>query len=184
MSISKKQLVIIDDYLPKEEFLDLKKRSLKMMGSQILYPTYYGLETTISHDYMELSDIMLYEASKHYDLKSYVGYEIWTQNNTRPAGKHTDKDDIYYEITGKEVNPICTVVYYLKVDHFLKGGKLNLESVGELIPKENRMIIFGPGLYHEVHEYEGERVSVILNPWNKPPYQNPEDVPMDEVNIF
>lgn len=182
--MSKIQTVIIDNYLSDQEFSILKKETLHEMGTSIMYPTYYDLETTIDHPYVNIADIMLNAASKYYDLKSIVGYEIWTHNNTRPSGRHTDKDDIYYEITGKEIHPVCTIVYYINVDRFLKNGRLNLENIATIVPKENRLVIFPPGVWHEVQKYEGERVSIVINPWNSSIYTDPDNIPEKERSAF
>lgn len=181
--MSEAQLIVIDNYLPEKEFLDLKKRSLEMMGNEILYPTYYSINT-LSHKYSELSNILIDATKKYYNLDSCVGYEVWTHNNTRPSGRHSDKDDVYYSLTGKLKHPICTVVYYLHVDMFLDGGLLKLEQYGTMVPKENRIIIFGPGIFHEVEKFTGERVSVVLNPWNVAVCKNSDDVPNNEIQDF
>ena len=36
-----------------------------------------------------------------------------------------------------------------------------------LLPKTNRMAFFGPGYYHNVEHFKGERISILLNPWNE-----------------
>lgn len=179
--MSKTQTVIIDNYLPEEEFSKLKKETLKDMNGSVMQPSYYDKKMTIDHPYINIADIMLDVASQYYDLSSMVGYEIWTHNNTRPNGRHTDKDDIYYEVTGKEKRPICTIVYYINVDHFLKDGRLKLETIATIIPKENRVVIFPPGIWHEVENFEGERVSIVMNPWNVPVIQDPCDIPYEEL---
>lgn len=182
--MSKIQTVIIDNYLPEEEFSHLKKETLEEMGTSIMHPSFYDLKTTVDHPYINIADIMLNAASEYYDLESIVGYEIWTHNNTRPGGRHTDKDDMYYEITGKERHPVCTIVYYLNVDHFLKDGRLKLDNIATIVPKENRVVIFPPGVWHEVEKYEGDRVSIVMNPWNTLVYTDPNDIPEEEQNAF
>ena len=34
------------------------------------------------------------------------------------------------------------------------------------MPKENRLVIFSPGLYHGVEQFKGVRTSINVNPWN------------------
>ena len=57
------------------------------------------------------------------------------------------------------------MVFYTKVKN-LKGGELLIEDT-IVVPKENRLVIFGPGLNHKVNEFQGERVSFNINPWNR-----------------
>ena len=47
--------------------------------------------------------------------------------------------------------PLCSVVYYVKVDK-LKGGKLHVED-DIVTPKSNRMVIFSPKLNHCVEPH-------------------------------
>ena len=57
-----------------------------------------------------------------------------------------------------------TCVYYLSIKD-LKGGNLLTEN--EVIkPVENRLVCFSPGICHSVEPFTGERVSLIMNPWN------------------
>jgi hypothetical protein len=45
------------------------------------------------------------------------------------------------------------------------------ENGVEVVPKENRLVIFSKGLYHGVEEFEGVRTSININPWNTPLYK-------------
>ena len=179
-AMSTAQVLIIDNYLEEQEFLSLKKRTLEVMGDEVLQPTYYPINNS-THKYVEISNLLIGAARKFYDLKSCIGYEIWNHNNTRPSGRHSDKDDVYYALTGKLKYPICTVVYYLNVDMFLEGGLLKLEQYGSIVPKENRVVMFGPGIFHEVEKYTGQRVSFVINPWSQPVCDGPDDVPSEEL---
>ena len=60
--------------------------------------------------------------------------------------------------------PLCSVVYYVKVDK-LKGGKLHVED-DIVTPKSNRMVIFSPELNHCVEPHMGDRVAFCVNPWS------------------
>ena len=103
---------------------------------------------------------------KEFDLSEAVGFELWTQYNTRPDW-HYDKDEFIYNTANKMSYPICSIVYYSLIDD-LQGGKLFTETIA-IIPKTNRLVTFSPGVYHTVEEYTGQRFSVLLNPWKYRP---------------
>ena len=51
----------------------------------------------------------------------------------------------------------------------LQGGKLEFEDGRKITPKTNRLVVFGPGIRHNVEEnYIGDRISLALNPWPRP----------------
>ena len=70
---------------------------------------------------------MINVASNFFDLTSCIGYEFWSQNNTRPEIGILIKDEQMKANTGQTRFPLCSVVYYVKVDK-LKGGKLHVED--------------------------------------------------------
>ena len=136
-------------------------------------------------------------ASQYFDFSKCIGYEAWTHMNTRPGqdieeylttgeydydsnlnknggkssdhyGWHYDKDEMHYSKTGEMKFPICSLIYYVAVAEDLKGGRLMFRD-HKIIPKQNRLIIFSPGIIHDVECFEGERCSLIINPWNEPP---------------
>ena len=141
---------------------DLIEHFLKKLSNKNIKETWYPLN--LSHDYDILCKSLLSECKEYYNLSNYVGYEFWTQNNTRPSDWHYDKDENYYNLTGSYKYPICSIVYYLKVNN-LEGGLLHLED-NIIFPKRNRMVIFPPGICHYVEDFSGERVSILVNPWN------------------
>ena len=119
---------------------------------------------------MHLLDIV----GKYFDLSNAIGYETWIRMNTRPCGWHRDHDDRLEKTTGELKYPLCTTVYYPYVSEDLKGGRLMFENGTILLPKTNRMAFFGPNIYHDVELFEGgERISILLNPWNEPLCQTP-----------
>ena len=65
-------------------------------------------------------------ASNFYDMSSCVGYEFWTQNNSRPSEWHYDKDEDFLKEKGVLHFPLCSMVYYPVVED-LQGGQLHLE---------------------------------------------------------
>ena len=122
-------------------------------------------------------DSILNKASIYFDLSSSMYYEIWEQKNTLPNGSdymgwHRDVDEILHDF-GIIKHPLCTTVYYLDIDEDLLDGKLVIRdpetSEDHFVqPKPNRLVIFGPGIYHTVEEYTGYRHSIICNPWDRP----------------
>ena len=109
-------------------------------------------------------------ASKHYDTSKIVGYETWVHSNTRPEGDtgdgwHYDRDELSYHVKKVFRFPIFSAIFYLKAEN-LNGGRLLVEGE-KVVPKENRLVIFGPGCKHAVEEFSGDRVSITINPWNR-----------------
>mgnify|MGYP003640622520 CR=1 FL=1 len=108
--------------------------------------------------------------SKYFNISKLVGFEMWTHNNTRPIGDinegwHYDKDEYFYKINKVLRFPIFSAVLYLKIKN-LVGGRLVFDDA-KVTPKENRLVLFGPGLRHGVEGYSGERVSLNINGWNR-----------------
>lgn len=109
---------------------------------------------------------LLNEAEKHFDLSECIGYEVWKQNNPE-LGWHKDKDEVLYKEEKTFLYPICTLVYYLRIEKIL-GGKLLFEDGTSIKPLQNRLVMFGPGIEHAVDEMftvDGHRDSIIINPW-------------------
>jgi len=154
--------IIIDSFIEYETFLQVKKSSLENLdGENLVDYVWYDLEE--EHSFYDLCFRLINCASQYYDLSFCSGYEFWSQNNTRPKGWHYDKDEQLKHNTGRINFPICSMVYYIKVQN-LKGGKLHLHD-DIITPKENRLIIFPPATYHFVEDFKGERTSLLLNPW-------------------
>ena len=116
------------------------------------------------HSFQDFCLQMLNVAGTFFDLSSCVGYEFWTHNNTRPRGWHIDQDQKLVNTTGQTRFPLCSVVYYVKVED-LKGGKLVVED-DVITPKSNRMVTFSPKLNHCVDPFMGERITLCVNPWS------------------
>ncbi len=108
---------------------------------------------------------MIKKANYYINLTSCIGYEFWTQNNTKPRGRHQDKDEQLIARTGKLSFPLCSIIYYPIVEN-LKGGQLNVDDA-IIIPKTNRLVMMSPGMWHSVEEFTGTRISFLINPWDK-----------------
>mgnify|MGYP003650394606 FL=1 len=106
------------------------------------------------------------EAKKNYNLSKFLGFETWSHHNTKPAPHH-DRDEFLYKTTGKLKFPLCSVIFYIEVTN-LKGGKLFIND-DAVIPKTNRLIIFGPGVWHSVEPFLGIRKVLLINPWAEKP---------------
>ena len=102
-------------------------------------------------------------ARNYFDLDKCVGYECWSQSNTPNSNWHYDKDE-RLAAEGKLSFPLCSMIYYVHVD--AKGGQLHLED-DIITPKNNRLVIFSPGIFHGVDPYQGERVAFLVNPWDR-----------------
>ncbi len=150
--------IIIDNLFDNS----LIQNALEKLGSSNVSESWYSINS--NHNFKFLCESLLNECFNFYDLNECVGYEYWTQNNTRPSNWHYDKDEMYYESTGLFKYPICSIVYYLKVNN-LEGGLLHLEDI-TILPKTNRLVIFPSGIKHYVEEFSGDRVSFLINPWS------------------
>ena len=125
--------------------------------------TWYSLDD--NHLFKDFCLQMINKVNDYINLTSCIGYECWTQNNTRPSTQHQDKDEELFERTGKLSFPLCSIIYYPIVKN-LKGGQLHLED-DIITPKTDRLVIFPPGKFHTVKPFKGKRVSLLVNPWNR-----------------
>ena len=116
------------------------------------------------HIFRDFCVQMINVAGNFYDLTSCKGYEFWSQNNTRPQNWHIDQDEQLVAKTNQTRFPLCSMVYYVKVND-LKGGKLHIED-DIITPKTNRLVIFSPQLNHCVDPFIGDRISFCVNPWS------------------
>ena len=116
------------------------------------------------HIFKDFCVQMINVASNFYDLTSCVGYEFWSHNNTEPRGWHIDQDEQLNGTTGQTRFPLCSMVYYLKIEN-LRGGKLHIED-DIITPKTNRLVVFSPQLNHCVVPFVGDRISLCVNPWS------------------
>ena len=121
-----------------------------------------------THDSSHMCNRILERAHNFIDLTDSIGYEYWTQQNTKPGGLHQDKDEKAFR-KGITRFPMCSIVYYLTVEN-LEGGELVINNV-TITPKENSMIVFSSGLEHEVKDFTGTRVSIAVNPWETKLYK-------------
>ncbi len=105
---------------------------------------------------------LLSEVATVFDLKEMVGCEYWSHFNAK-TGWHKDTDENLFYGQNVESFPICSVVYYPYI-HNLTGGDLLFETM-RITPRVNRLVVFGPGLLHNVEDFSGDRLSIAINPW-------------------
>ena len=150
-------ILVFDDVLDKlsPELLELLDKPLEELD-------WYPLEH--EHKYKKFCIDILTIASRYFDFSKIVGYEFWGQQNTKPNTWHYDKDEKLYDKERKLVFPVCSTIYYLAVSD-LEGGRLIIED-DVITPKTNRLVIFPPGKYHTVENFKGNRISLLVNPWN------------------
>ena len=150
--------VIIDNVLDSDSVSRLKES----IDESTRDPFFYMMSDRHLYDNFSLSMIEI--AKQFYDLSSSVGYEFWTRLNRCVGGWHCDKDERLYDEQKIVSYPLCTIIYYPHVD--MKGGELLLGD-DKILPKTNRMVIFAPGVPHNVKDFTGERISMMVNPWNR-----------------
>ena len=150
--------VVIDDVFSDKDLIFIQSNIDKQSSRSIWF------DLTQEHTWKSLSHKLMKLANNYYDLNNVIGYEFWSQYNTRPAGGwHYDRDEILYYEKHIFKFPVCSIVYY-PILYDLIGGQIQLEK-DVIVPKINRAIIFKPGMFHYVHEFEGTRCSLIINPW-------------------
>ena len=150
-------ILVFDDVLDKlsPELLELLDKPLEELD-------WYPLDH--EHKYKNFCIDILTIASRYFDFSKIGGYEFWSQQNTKPNTWHYDKDEKLYDKERKLVFPVCSTIYYLAVSD-LEGGRLIIED-DVITPKTNRLVIFPPGKYHTVENFKGNRISLLVNPWN------------------
>jgi hypothetical protein len=115
-------------------------------------------------------NIFLYKilkiAEKYFDLQSMKTCEHWVHNNETTPSWHFDKNEkLYMNSQGKQYEfPLCSIVYYAQIENLI-GGKF-ITEYEQVIPKNNRLILFSPGIYHSVEPSTGTRISLSMNPWS------------------
>ena len=163
---------VIDDALDKDSNVAVCRSAIEHEGKwapPIDDLDIYWFDMDQDHPCKKECMTLLEIGGKYIDISSAIGYETWIRINTRPAGWHCDQDDRMNLTQNKTSYPLCSMVYYPYVDEDLKGGKLEFEDGRKFTPKTNRLIVFGPGIRHNVEEnYIGDRISLALNPWPRP----------------
>ncbi len=159
-------ITILDDIVGNPTFEDdciqILENNKKNTNETNFNERWYSLDE--EHIFKDFCVQMINVASNFFDLTSCKGYEFWSQNNTRPQNWHIDQDEQLVAKTNQTRFPLCSMVYYVKVND-LKGGKLHIED-DIITPKTNRLVIFSPQLNHCVVPFVGDRISLCVNPWS------------------
>ena len=121
----------------------------------------------------------------------------WWCNMNNSLGWHIDKDETLNKQSNEIRCPLLSTVFYPKID--CSGGELLLldrdagveiqeraeqfspeydpELISRIIripPKENRLIVFSPGIAHRINPFNGTRYSLAVNIWEEKPLINHE----------
>ena len=159
-------VTILDDIVGNPTFesdcIQILENNKKNTNETNFNERWYSLDE--EHIFKDFCVQMVNVASNFYDLPSCIGYEFWSQNNTRPQNWHIDQDEQLVAKTNQTRFPLCSMVYYVKVND-LKGGKLHIED-DIITPKTNRLVVFSPQLNHCVVPFVGDRISLCVNPWS------------------
>tara|TARA_B100000427_G_C15451480_1_gene569780 strand:- start:605 stop:1114 length:510 start_codon:yes stop_codon:yes gene_type:complete len=162
-------VIILDDVVNldssfQSDIIEVFQTYKNHTGKTNFNEKWYSLDE--DHIFRDVCLQMMVKAHHYVDLTSCIGYEFWTQNNTRPnGGWHQDKDEQLRIRTGKINFPLCSLIYYPLVKN-LEGGQLHVED-DIIVPKTNRLVIISAGMWHSVREFTGNRISFLINPWNK-----------------
>ena len=114
-----------------------------------------------------INKFMIAATSKGYNFSEYAGYEQWFRNSIK-VDSHVDKDEVYFKKEKKYSFPICSIIYYTDIKS-LNRGKLIIENEDFITPKDNKLIILGPGVLHDVENFTGIRESFLINFWKTKP---------------
>ncbi len=151
--------IVLDDVLEQDSVNSI----LEFIDDSTKITSWYNLKD--GHVHAELCLSLLDITNRYYNISSCVGYEFWTRLNTCVEGWHYDKDERLSEDKKILSFPLCSIIYYPYVRD-LKGGQLYMEH-DIITPKSNRMVIFAPGVYHNVEDFTGERIAMVINPWDR-----------------
>lgn len=118
---------------------------------------------------------ILAHAVNYYDLSDMVGWEEWGHiaGIREFPESHQDKDEHLAAKTGEVRTPLCSCIYYHKVEN-LEGANLYLleeddesKLVDVIEPKTNMLVLLDPGVWHGISPYiSGTRSTININPWD------------------
>ena len=114
-----------------------------------------------------ISEFIKLAIREGYDLPEYAGYELWFHDSIK-SKPHIDKDETLLIEEGRFSLPICSIIFYTTVEN-LKGGRLIIEEQDAITPKTNKLVIFGPNVWHEIEDFTGIRRVFLVNIWKTKP---------------
>ena len=142
---------------------------IRIAGVEEIVPNMPEDDTWFNLDQHPCIDEMLKIAGKYFDLSESIGYEMH-KNVTGDGYKvlyHIDKDEQLFNTTGILSLPLCSIVYYPKIED-MQGGDLVFDDL-MLKPITNRFVMFSSHLPHGVKDHSGSRLSIGINPWKEKP---------------
>lgn len=143
---------VIDDFYPNHLLPDVQRWA----DGLSIHDQWYELED-MSYGYD-----MFMAASEFFNLESAIGCEMHV--NYHSPKKHHDKDEVLCRTTGKLMFPLCSIVYYSRIQ--MNGGHLIFpEAEIAVAPKTNRIVFFKGSLLHDGTPFTGTRQSIGINPW-------------------
>ena len=138
---------------------------IRIAGIDEIVPNMPQVDTWFDFDQHPCIDEMLKIAGKYFDLSKSIGYEM--HKNMYSLGYHVDKDEQLFNTTGVLSLPLCSIVYYPKIED-MQGGDLVFDDL-VLLPVTNRFVMFSSHLPHGVKDHSGTRISIGINPWKEKP---------------
>lgn len=169
---------IIDNFFSDSEY---KQFVIDSKAHDRVFGQYNSETRYITKDKMSKEFQKIISAS--YKKLNYQGVEYWPQNSKYHSkngvydfGRHKDEKEFIENGVSVTHIPEITFVYYVELSKNYAGGELmiytdecNQTEVEVVVPKKNRLVIFDGNNEHEVMGFDGDRLSVVLNPWNTPP---------------
>ena len=147
----------VENFLNTEEFLEMLTYPYKTRVSNFNDSFYPFINKIIDYtkSFCDISEATTIEMWKRDFLEGYLYDYDW----------HIDYDHYSYDL-GNLVLPIVSIIYYPIITS-MTGGELVLcteEKEVTYSPKQNSLVIFGPGIWHKTKGgYSTRRLSYMLN---------------------
>ena len=179
-------IIAIDNFIKDQEMLKTIKGDSKFFKDPGIYYYWDGWwnspANTVKKKLIEYIWGNNCPISQTFEIS---GFEYWTGIQTANPNLgfkdnlvlHRDKDEAWFEKTGKYAAPVIGTVYYPEQDDF-EGGMLEIYTNGSdqaperIYAKPNRLIIFDAGnVDHRVDVVtKGTRKAIAINLWSNEPY--------------
>jgi hypothetical protein len=185
-------IIILDDVIHQDCFEKLQKDFLGFIDGST-DEDWFLLNT--KHYFQDFCLSLINLAGTYYNLSTCGGYEFWIHEHTKPPTWHIDNDERRRNENNVMIFPICSIVYYLQVENLI-GGELKIshnnnvrlnstnafyeevrnnyldnKSDDVIVPKTNRIVMFPAGMFHAVNSFAGNRISMVINPWDISKYK-------------
>ena len=120
-------IVILDDVFDEDSFPNIQSdliSKIKQYRTSPVDDENWCLLNT-SHKFKQFCLKLINISADYFDISSFSGYEFWWHENTKPPAWHIDCDDRRRREDNCMSFPLCSIVYYIKVDN-LVDGKLHI----------------------------------------------------------